>query len=116
MIAMASQRAPRTRPPRIFASILMLIGLALLGGGSWLAILGGSVYYALAGVDILAAGVLLWRGQWVGVLIYWTMLIGTVVWALWEVGLDGWQLLPRLWLFTVLGLWMLTPWVRRGLD
>jgi len=34
----------RPRPPRIFASILLLIGLILAAGGIRLATLGGSLY------------------------------------------------------------------------
>src|SRR3546814_8051692 len=30
-------------------------------------------------------------------------------------GLDGWALAPRLAMPTALGLWMLTPWFRRGM-
>ena len=39
----------------------------------------------------------------------------TYLWALFEVGLAPWQLMPRVGLFTVLGLWFLLPRVRRGL-
>ena len=103
------------RPPRIYASILGLISLALLAGGIYLAILCGSPYYLIAGAVILACAVLLWRGSRRGAQLYWLMLIATLLWSFWEVGLNGWALVPRLLLPTLLGLWLLTPWVRRGL-
>jgi quinoprotein glucose dehydrogenase len=93
----------------------MLLGAVLTTGGVWLAVLGGSLYYAVAGAAIVISAVLLWRGRAAGAWLYLVMLLGTVGWSLWEVGLDGWQLLPRLLLFMLLGLWLLTPWARRGL-
>lgn len=110
------RRATRTgRPPRIFAALLLLLGAVLAVGGVWLAVLGGSPYYAIAGLALILSGILLWRGRRSGAWLYLIILLGTFGWSLWEVGLDGWQLLPRLALFMVLGLWLLTPWARRGL-
>jgi quinoprotein glucose dehydrogenase len=44
------------------------------------------------------------------------VLLGTVIWALLEVGFDFWSLEPRLFVPFVLGLWLLAPWVRRNLG
>jgi membrane-bound PQQ-dependent dehydrogenase (glucose/quinate/shikimate family) len=46
--------------------------------------------------------------------IYAGLLIGTLVWSLWEAGLDGWALAPRLIGPAVIGLLFLPPSVRRG--
>ena len=58
---------------RIFAALVVLMGLGLLLGGVYLATLGGSLYYVLAGLAYLIAGILLWqreaRGVWMLVLI-----------------------------------------------
>ena len=43
----------------ILGLVLALIGLVLFIGGIWLAILGGSIYYLLAGLGLLASGYLL---------------------------------------------------------
>ena len=43
------------------AIVTGLLGLVLLALGLWLAALGGSSYYLLAGVALLATGWLLWR-------------------------------------------------------
>jgi len=108
--------ARRASPPRAYAVLTGLIGLTLASGGGWLLALGGSPYYAACGLVLLACAVLLWRGMRAGAWLYGLMLAATLAWSLWEVGLDGWALMPRLVGPAVFGLWLLTPWVRRGLD
>ncbi len=105
---------PRAKAPWILAVLLVLIGLYLFVNGVELAVLGGSLYYALTGFAVAVAGVLLWLGMRLGMWIYVAMLAWTVLWALWEVGLDGWGLAARLIAPFVLGLWFLLPHVRRG--
>ncbi|MFN3931946.1 MAG: membrane-bound PQQ-dependent dehydrogenase, glucose/quinate/shikimate family [Brevundimonas sp.] len=80
---------------RILAALLALIGLVLAGGGVWLLSLGGSPYYLLAGLGLIASGVLLWRLKLIGAWVYIAVFVLTVLWALWEVGLNGWALVPR---------------------
>lgn len=106
----------RPRPPRIFASFLLLIGLVLAAGGVRLATLGGSLYYLIAGVALIASAVLLWRGERWGAYLYGLLTVGTVVWALTESGFDGWALAPRVLPFLVLGLWLLRPKARGSLG
>lgn len=115
MIEMAGPGNRAARPPRIFTGLLFLIGAVLAAGGVQLALLGGSLYYVIAGLGLLVSAVLLWRGRSTGVWFYLAILIGTWAWAFSEVGMDGWQLMPRVLLLTVLGLWLLMPWARRGL-
>ncbi|CAN5202625.1 membrane-bound PQQ-dependent dehydrogenase, glucose/quinate/shikimate family [soil metagenome] len=80
---------------RILGIILALIGLTLVIGGVKLLTLGGSFYYLLAGIGLVASGVMLFRLKLVGAWIYLGVFVLTVAWALWEVGLDGWGLVPR---------------------
>ncbi|PIO98259.1 glucose/quinate/shikimate family membrane-bound PQQ-dependent dehydrogenase [Pleomorphomonas carboxyditropha] len=91
-------------------------GLILLGGGIYLIVLGGSAYYLLAGGGMLIAALLLYRRSAHALTVYAAVLFGTLVWALWEVGFDWWQLGPRGGLPVLLGLWLLLPFVRRRLD
>src|SRR5882762_5429460 len=106
----------RHRPPRIFAALLTGIGLVLIVGGIRLLMLGGSPYYLVAGLAWVLSGALLWRGRRLGSLVFGSMLLGTLIWALWEAGFDAWGLVPRLAAPLVIGLWFLTPWLNRGLD
>jgi quinoprotein glucose dehydrogenase len=102
--------------PFVYATLLILIGLYLLVGGVWLAALGGSWYYLITGLVVIASGVLLWmRRRW-GSWLYGLMLACTVIWALIEVGWSPWGLAARILAPAVLGLWLLTPWVQRRLD
>ena len=104
-----AHRLGRVIARRAYALLLVLIGAALIWLGGQLLIAGGSSYYLVAGVMTLAAGVLLWRDDRRGALLYWLMLGGTYVWAFWEAGLDGWALAPRLAGPSILALWLLTP-------
>src|SRR3546814_1702591 len=75
--------------------VFILIGLALAIGGIWLIALGGSWYYALAGIGLVLTGVLLALRRRLGAWVYCGIFVATVLWALWEVGLNGWALVPR---------------------
>jgi quinoprotein glucose dehydrogenase len=108
--------SPSASRPWFTATVFTLIGLVLVLGGGWLIGLGGSPYYLIAGAGVAATGVLLWRRSTAALWLYGLVLIGTVIWALAEVGFNGWGLEPRLVAPIVLGLWLLLPWVRRGLG
>src|SRR5258706_4818709 len=87
-------------PPRIgfmlFSALLCFTGAVLAIGGIWLAALGGSLYYLLVGCLVGTSGVLLIRGRPLGFHLYTAAFIVTALWSLWEVGLNGWALVPRL--------------------
>src|SRR3546814_19420470 len=69
----------------------------------------------LSVVAITLSAIRIARRKWCGVWVYAAFWLATLVWALWGSGLDGWALAPRLAMPTALGLWMLTPWFRRGM-
>ena len=102
----------RTRP-WITGAVFALLGLLLAGGGVWLAALGGSWYYLIAGLGVAITGVLVYARRAAALWVYALVLLGTIIWALAEVGLDGWKLEPRLVAPVVLGCWLLLPWVWR---
>src|SRR5882724_13229279 len=87
-------------PPRIglilFSALLCLVGAVLVIGGIWLAALGGSLYYLVTGSLVAASGVLLFRRRPLGFYLYTAAFIITALWSLWEAGLNGWALVPRL--------------------
>ncbi|CRL99577.1 glucose/quinate/shikimate family membrane-bound PQQ-dependent dehydrogenase [Pseudomonas sp. 24 R 17] len=107
--------SPSRLLPRLLGVLLLIMGLALLAGGIKLTMLGGSLYYLLAGIGIALTGVLLLATRRAALGLYALVLFASTVWALWEVGLDWWQLVPRLALLFALGLVMLLPWFRRPL-
>src|SRR5262249_54866160 len=82
--------------PQLLGGIVALLGLILAGGGAYLASLGGSLYYVLVGAMLVAAGLLMIRGRIAGVYTYAGAFAFTAVWSFWEVGLSGWELIPRL--------------------
>ncbi|WP_256586385.1 PQQ-binding-like beta-propeller repeat protein, partial [Pseudomonas sp. HMWF011] len=107
--------SPSRLLPRLLGVLLLIMGLALLAGGVKLSMLGGSLYYLLAGIGITLTGVLLLATRRAALGLYALVLFASTVWALWEVGLDWWQLVPRLALLFALGIVMLLPWFRRPL-
>ncbi|MBM7342647.1 glucose/quinate/shikimate family membrane-bound PQQ-dependent dehydrogenase [Pantoea coffeiphila] len=94
----------------------VLSGLYLLIGGIWLAKLGGSLYYIIAGVIQLITAFLLFRRRGAALLLYALFLLGTTIWSLWEVGSDFWALTPRLDVTFFFGLWLVLPFIWRGLS
>ncbi|NTF84687.1 glucose/quinate/shikimate family membrane-bound PQQ-dependent dehydrogenase [Rhizobium rhizogenes] len=100
----------------ITSFVLALIGLALGGGGLWLVLLGGSFFYVLAGLAFLATAILLFLRKAAALWLYAIFVLAALGWAIWEVGFDWWQLGPRGGLIILIGLWLLTPWIRRPLG
>lgn len=103
------------RQPWFTALVLLAVGAVFTAGGVYLATLAGSLYYLVAGLALIATGILALRRRPEALWLYGALLVGTVLWALHEVGLNGWGLEPRLVAPTVLGLWLSLPWVRRGI-
>ena len=104
---------------RLLTTLLAWV-VAILGGffavaGGVLVSLGGSPYYVIAGLAMIASGGLIGRGSPLGRWLFVAIWLGTLLWALWEVGLDGLQLVPRLVAPTVLlVLVLLTGWSGRS--
>ncbi len=92
-----------------------LFGIVLLLGGIWLITLGGSWFYAAAGLALLGTAILLIRRKLQALWLYAVLVILTLLWALWESGLDWWPLAIRGNVIFLLGLFMVTPWVTRPL-
>jgi quinoprotein glucose dehydrogenase len=97
----------------MFLILLMITGLAMIWLGGKLALLGGSPWYLISGVVMVASAFLGFRNSYASVKLFWAFLFANLVWALWEVGGRGWALAPRLVMPTCMGLYMLTPIYRR---
>lgn len=84
---------------RIVAATLLLLSLALIGGGVWLISLGGSWVYVLLGVLLGATSVALLKRKFHAFYLALTLLVIDLGWSLYEVGQDFWQLVPRVMFF-----------------
>ncbi|AEH77920.1 probabable glucose dehydrogenase (pyrroloquinoline- quinone) protein [Sinorhizobium meliloti SM11] len=91
------------------AVVFAVIGLALGGGGTRLLLLGGSPYYLIAGLGFLLTAFLLFRRRAAALWVYALVVLGSLAWAIWEVGFDWWQLGPRGGVIILLGLWAANP-------
>jgi quinoprotein glucose dehydrogenase len=105
-----------SRGARIFLALLALVGAVFALGGVKLLSLGGSPYYLIGGLAVLTSALLCWRQNARGAWLYAAFLSATLIWALWEVGMDGWQLAPRLIGPALFGLCFLLPVFRRALG
>lgn len=109
----------KLKPPKLlrllwglFIAVCLLLGVYLMVQGTVLTLLGGSVFYLFSGLLLLPSGILLWpRHRYAnpeyGVICVTVWLALTLAWSAWEVGLDGWQLLPRLGIPVALTAWLL---------
>lgn len=87
--------------------ILGVVALILLVGGVMLIALGGSFYYGIAGLLVGVTSIALFRGSGFALKSYGALLLATFLWSLFEVGLDGWALAPRLLGPAVLGIFLI---------
>jgi quinoprotein glucose dehydrogenase len=103
-------------PLLLLGLLLAAAGLALAIGGGKLLSLGGSAYYLIAGIAVIGSGILLAMRRGAALWLYALILFATLVWALWEVGLDWWQLVPRVAIPCLIGIILLLPWWRKPLH
>lgn len=98
------------------AAVIAIIGLVLTGGGGWLLSLGGSPYYLVTGIAFLVTAILLFRRSGAALWLYALIVLGSLGWAVYEVGFDWWQLGPRGGVIVLIGLWLMLPAIRRPLG
>ncbi len=91
---------------RIIGMLLFgLIGLVLFGLGIRLVKVGGSFFHMVAGIAILGVALLIWRRSGWAPWLYFAIVMLTIAYALFEVGLDPWALLPWFNVLVPLSLW-----------
>lgn len=86
------------------AVVLLAIGAYFLYGGYQLLVLGGSLYYLVSAAALIATAYFLARADVRAGYVFAAFYLVTLLWALWEVGLQFWPLAARLGMFAVLGL------------
>lgn len=100
----------------ILGAVLLLLGVVLLAAGAWLMLLGGSIYYAVAGLLLVLTGSMVHRRSPAALWVFAVLFAGSLVWSVWEAGLDWWPLAARMGVLFVLAVWMVLPWTLRRLD
>lgn len=91
----------RTRPRRasdwatLLGLVIAVFGLIFVAMGGYLAILGGSLYYVICGIVLVASGALIGLGRLLGAYLYILAWVGTILWTIYEVGFSWWEWLPR---------------------
>ncbi|MEY4160158.1 MAG: hypothetical protein RLZZ136_779, partial [Pseudomonadota bacterium] len=108
--------APMKLLNRLVSAVLMALAAGLIWLGGQLLLAGGSPYYVIAALLLAATSWQLWRQSNTALTLFAALWLGTLLWAIWESGLNGWTLAGRLGLLTGIGLWLLTPWVRKSLG
>jgi len=98
------------------AVVIAIMGIALTAGGIWLVLVGGSLYYLIAGIVLLLTAWLLILRRAEALWLYSALLLATMGWAIWEVGLDFWSLAPRGDILVPLGIWLLFPFIAARLS
>jgi quinoprotein glucose dehydrogenase len=83
-------------PAILLALLLALIGAILGIGGAWLVLLGGSPYYLIAGVALLASAWFLFRRRLLGGWIYVGLFILSAAWGFAESRGNAWAMIPWL--------------------
>ena len=86
----------RSWPAMIVAFVLALIGIVLAIGGGWLVVLGGSIYYFIAGIALLASAWFLFKGRLLGGWIYVGLFILSAIWGFAESRGNAWAMVPWL--------------------
>jgi quinoprotein glucose dehydrogenase len=97
----------------LHAALMLLFGVPLLWLGGQLLLAGGSPYYICSGIALTLVALLIIRRERRAAILYFGWLVITLLWSLWEAGLDGWALLARLGLPAVLSLTFLWQLNRR---
>lgn len=94
--------------------LLLILGLPLAFGGAYLLALGGSPFYCLSGIAVLATAFGLYKRTRWALPLYAVWMLVLLAWSLWEVGLHWWPLATRLGLPALIGLVLAFPASRRS--
>lgn len=90
--------------------VLSAVGLFFAIGGGKLLTLGGSAYFLIAGIVMLLSAIQFLRKKSSAVVLFLLVFIGTLIWALADVGMVFWPLVSRLMVPTGLALLALITW------
>ncbi|MDQ0668259.1 membrane-bound PQQ-dependent dehydrogenase, glucose/quinate/shikimate family [Pseudomonas sp. W2I6] len=80
----------------ILGTVILLVGLFMLVGGGYLITLGGSWYFAIAGLGLTLSGAFVIQRRLIGTVLYLVVFAASIIWSLWDVGFAFWPLFSRL--------------------
>ena len=100
----------------VLALAVLALGADLVLGGGRLLVLGGSAYYLVAGIGLLACSLCLFLQWREAIWIYGFIFVATCAWSIYEVGFAGWALVPRIVAPTVVAVLIALPASRRGFE
>ncbi len=83
---------------------VLVFGLLFVAGGGYLATLGGSLYFLLAGIGMIVSSVLLFKQRLSGAWLFAAVMLASILWAVIDAGLVFWPLVSRLFALAVLSL------------
>lgn len=107
---LATRRADSRILQWLLAGLMLIIGLAVGILGAKLALVGGTLYFALMGVVMVIAAVLIFRNRRGGILLYAVAFIASVIWAISDAGWNYWPLFSRLFALGVLAFLAALVW------
>ncbi|MEX3940314.1 hypothetical protein AB4Y44_12355 [Paraburkholderia sp. BR10937] len=94
----------RWTSPAETAEWIILVGAAFAVLGGWIPWMGHAPYYFVAGVALIGAGILMLWNRSAGLWWYFGMFAAALGWSIFKVGLDGFSLLPRLFVLALIGI------------
>ncbi|WP_416423865.1 glucose/quinate/shikimate family membrane-bound PQQ-dependent dehydrogenase [Pseudomonas sp. App30] len=83
---------------------VLVFALLYIGLGGYLASVGGSWYFVLAGVGMLVSSVLLFKQRLAGAWLFAVVMVASVIWAIADAGFVFWPQVSRLFALAVLSL------------
>jgi hypothetical protein len=104
-------------PPRTLGILISILGAVLAFAGAYiLAMGGGTPYFLIAGIGICASGALIAGGKRIGMYLYFVTFGVMFIWSLIETGGNVGQMVSRLFIAAIIGLYLVTEKVRSRLH
>ncbi len=110
---MATGNVPRGFPrilQWLLAGLMLIIGLAIGILGAKLASVGGTWYFAIMGLVMVIASLLIFRNRRGGIVLYAVAFAASIVWAISDAGWTYWPLFSRLFALGVLAFLCAIVW------
>jgi quinoprotein glucose dehydrogenase len=102
--------------PTVFGGLLAFLGLVMAIGSLSSGLGAGMTYFIIVGVLLLVTGLLIFAGKSSALIVYGVTLAVVWFWSLRDIGWVMDQLLPRVALPTLLGLYIYSNRIRPRLD